>query len=126
MELKARAGTFFIIATNLMMGTTGKGGKSAIKKNKAFNSTMMAQFLPVVVNKTNIYKQRKICLLLQCHTISHKSSKKQKKHRMIFCDVPILSFCNFCRGRVSFLLPYIICMIYIVAILSLVLVQETK
>ena len=37
MELKARAGTiFFIIARNLMMGTPGKGDKSAIQSKLLF------------------------------------------------------------------------------------------
>ena len=60
------------------------------KTNNSFNSTMMASFLPVglIVSKKN--KQRKICLLLQCITNSHKSWKKHAKNtKMTSSDVPI-------------------------------------
>ena len=47
---------FFVIARNLMLGTLGKGHKSA-KTNNVVNSTMMASFLglglPVIVSKKN-------------------------------------------------------------------------
>ena len=51
-----------------MMGTPGKGDKSAIQNNIFFNSAMMASFLPVIVSRKNKQTEKKICLLLQCIT----------------------------------------------------------
>ena len=65
-----------------MMATPGNGDKRSIQlTNNAFNSTMMASFLPAIVRKKNkAIKQRKICLLLQCLTSSHgRNPEKNKK-----------------------------------------------
>ena len=66
----------------------GKGDKSAIKKKNSFNSTMTASSLLAIVSKEN--KQRKICLLFQCITNSHRlnpEKKREKNIKMTFLNV---------------------------------------
>ena len=65
------------IARYKLMGTHGKGDKSAIQKNNAFNSnvTMVASFLPVglpvgrIVNKKNKQTEKYVfyCSVSQIH-----------------------------------------------------------
>ena len=49
MEIKApnKLAPFFVIARNVMMGTSGKGDKNIIQTNNAYNFTLMPSFLPV-------------------------------------------------------------------------------
>ena len=86
-ESQLQVGDNMAPARNLIMGTPEQVIKVQFKTNNSFNSTMMASFLPVIVSKKN--KQRKICLLLQCITNSHKSGKKHGKNtKMTSSDVP--------------------------------------
>ena len=51
-----------------MMGTPRKGDKVPFKTNNAFNSTMMASFLPVIVSKRNKQTEKNMLLI----PVSHK------------------------------------------------------
>ena len=53
-----------------MMGTPGKGDKRALKTNNVFNSTMMASFIPVIVNKKNKQTEKNMYFI----AVSHKFS----------------------------------------------------
>ena len=61
-----------------MMGTPGKGMKVPFKTNNAFNSTMMASILLVIVSKKN--KQTVFyCSVSQIHINPEKNTKKTSK-----------------------------------------------
>ena len=96
MKLQERAGINFL---NYEKSNDGNPPKKMIKMpfktNNSFNSTMMASFLPVIVGKKN-KQTKKIWLLLQCITNSHKSGKKHLKNtkrKMTPSDVPRRGTC---------------------------------
>ena len=76
-----------------MMGTPGKGDKVPFKTNYAFNSTMMASFLPVIVSKENKQTKKYVfyCSVSQIHLNPEK--KHEKSIKMTFLNVP-----NKCPG----------------------------
>ena len=66
-----------------MMGTPRKGDKVPFKTKNAFNSTMMASFLQVIVSKkeqTNREKYVFYCSVSQIHI-------NPKKHEKYACDI---------------------------------------
>ena len=73
MKLKARAGTIFFNCEKSNDGNPRKGDKVPFKTKNAFNSTMMASFLQVILEQKRTNKPIKICILLQCLKNSHKS-----------------------------------------------------
>ena len=65
-----------------MMGTPRKGDKVPFKTKNAFNSTMMASFLQVIVSKeeqTNREKYVFYCSVSQIHINPKKNTKKTSK-----------------------------------------------
>ena len=58
---------FFVIARNPMMGTPRKGDKVLFEKNNAFNSGMMASFLPVIVSKKNKQAKKNMSFIAMSH-----------------------------------------------------------
>ena len=53
-----------------MMGTPRKCDKSAFKTNNAFDSTMMASFLPVIVSKKNKQTEKNMSLIAVSHKLT--------------------------------------------------------
>ena len=75
-----------------MMGTPRKGDKEPFKTKNAFNSTMMASFLQVILEQKRTNKPRKKCLLLICSVSQihiNLKKKNEKNIKMTFCDIHI-------------------------------------